>query len=124
MKKLTVGVFLAMLTVVCVSGNPYAQKRIKLNKHGKARISARIKPKSNLVYSISGRAFKNLRIQQTKGWNLNYETRRGKKIIASGHTKDSNIAIASDGSSYYNIAIINRDGKPRSFSIVFQDGED
>lgn len=130
MKKFTIYLLSIAIIVVAFSvSEAIAQKPIKLDKTGKAKISATIKPwklgdikgKARVNWSISGKQFSNLQIKQTKGEKFKFEIRRGGEFLSSGHTTGSNIRIKSDGKSNYTIAIINEEDKARPIVLSLQD---
>lgn len=122
MKKLTIQFLsIAIAVIVFSATDAIAQKRINLNKDGKATISATLKPWKvgdiSGEWMISGKKFEKLSIKQTKGEKFKYEIRRGSEFLSSGHTTGSSIMINSDGKSTYTITIINEENKPRPITL-------
>ncbi len=123
MKNLTLQILTLTIAIIALSAtDAMAQKRINLDKNGKATISATIKPwkveeGQTSTWSISGKTFGTLSIKQTSGGKFKYELRRGNEFLSSGHTTGSNIKINSDGKSTYTIRIINEEDKARPITL-------
>jgi hypothetical protein len=129
MKKLTIQLLTIAIAVFVFSvTEAVAQKRVNLDRNGKATIDAVIKPwkveeGEKPTWSISGKKFNNLSIKQTKGEKFKYEIRRGNEILSSGHTTGSNIQIRSDGASVYTISIINERDEAGKIVLSIKDLE-
>lgn len=130
MKKLTFqSACIALIIIAFSATDAFAQKTIKLDANGKAKISATIKPwkveEMSSGWKISGKQFSTLQIKQTNSGKFKYEIRRGNEFLSSGHTTGSNIQIQSDRKSTYTITIINKEDKPRKIelSMITDTGE-
>ena len=124
MKKLTIQLLALAIAITTFSATEtFAQKSIKLDANGKAKITAMIKPvkpgenSDKDIWSISGKKFNTLQIKQTNSGKFKYEIRRGNEFLSSGHTTGSNIQIQSDGKSNYTITIINEEDKARKIQL-------
>lgn len=131
MKKLTIQIVALIIAIITFSAtDTFAQKTIKLDATGKAKITATIKPgqpednSGKDSWSISGKQFSNLQIKQTNSGKFKYEIRRSNEFLSSGHTTGSNIQIQSDGKSIYTITFINEENKARKIelSVVAEGG--
>ena len=131
MKKRTIQLLALTIAIVTFSANgAFAQKSIKLDANGKAKITAVITPvkpgdiSDKNSWSISGKLFSNLQIKQTNSGKFKYEIRRSNEFLSSGHTTGSNIQIQSDSKSIYTITIINEENKARKIelSVVAEGG--
>ena len=122
MKKLTLQFLTLTIAIIAFSAtDASAQRPINLDKNGKAKISATIQSMKlgdiKSTWSISGKRFGSLQINQTNTGSFKYEIRRGNSFLSSGHTTGSNITIQSDGKSTYTITIINEEDKPRKIEL-------
>ena len=113
---------ITIAVIVFSATDAIAQKTIKLDANGKAKISTTIKPwkveeGEKAVWSISGKQFEKLSIKQTNSGKFKYEIRRGSEFLSSGHTTGSSITINSDGKSTYTITIINEEDKTRPITL-------
>ncbi len=120
MKKITIQLVSLAIAIIAFSATEaVAQKRIKFDKNGKAKVSATIKAKSGVSFTISGREFKNVSIRCLKCEGLGFELRRGSEFLSSGHTANV-IRVKSDGRSEYSMTIINKADKSKSIVLSFQ----
>ncbi len=123
MKKLTIQFLTIAMVIVAFSViETYAQKCIRFNRNGKAKIRTKIKAHGRKSYVVSGKDFRKLTIKQFRGGKFRYVIRRGSEFLSSGHTIDSNIRVNSDGRSVYSITIINNKNKARSIGLSVING--
>ncbi len=84
-KKLTIQLLTIAIAIIAFSATEAAaQKRLKFDKNGNAKVSSNVKANKSVTYSISGKDFRKLDIKQTKGGILDTRSDVGANFYPAG----------------------------------------